>query len=278
MPPKETARSGPRHEARPQRRLHPVRKLQGGGRRGGGMGGGGMGGGGSSSSSPPSSGHPRVPLLLLKVVVGGALVGSQDVVVAAAALIQPRPLLGILLEHAAALVAEDEVAAAVHRVASGALLDEELALGALPQLLVLRKGREGRLGRVRVATLRLELLAAHPAVPGLAAADEAKGLDAERALELAVVLLPREDKGAARGGARAEAVLRLDAPLQREAIVALDVGGRLEAALDVLRGERHGTSRGLDAGAGEVFTEHLTNLDLLANERGEALHTEVVAA
>ena len=62
-------------------------------------------------------------------------------------------------------------------------------------------------------------------MPWLAATDEAERLVAERAVELAVALLPSEHERAARSWTRTEAVVGLNAALEGEPLIALDVGG-----------------------------------------------------
>ena len=121
-------------------------------------------------------------------------------------------------QHATAHVAEHEVAPAVHRVAAARLFHPEAALRALAQLLVLREGGEGGVGGVGVAVLGHVLLAAHAGVPRLAAADEAEGLAAHGAVELAVARVPRELEWAASSGAAVEVVGALDAPFERKTL------------------------------------------------------------
>lgn len=107
----------------------------------------------------------------------------------------------------------------MHRVAAHRLLDKVLALWALLELLLRRERVEELVGLVDVPVLGLVLLAPHARVPRRHAADEAEALLAQRAVELAVVLVEGEHELALGRRAHAHPVRRLDAPLQRQPLV-----------------------------------------------------------
>ena len=106
----------------------------------------------------------------------------------------------------------------MHRVAAVRLLHPKFALRALLQVGARGEGGEDLIRRLLVAVLRAVLLAAHAGVPRLAAADEAEGLAAHGAVELAVARVPRELEWAASSGAAVEVVGALDAPFERKTL------------------------------------------------------------
>ena len=154
-----------------------------------------------------------------------------------------------------------------HRVAARRLLDEELAPGALLEPLLRGEGREELVGLLDVAVLRLPRLAPHARVPRLGAAHEAERLVAQRALELAVVHVEGEHELAPRRGAAAHALVRLDAPLQRQALIPGDRLRLLEAARHVGRRQRL-AALGVDRRAAQLLGHHLA-LGHLAGHVGD---------
>jgi len=100
----------------------------------------------------------------------------------------------------------------VHGITPVSFFDPKPALRALPQPLLRSKGGKQLVRLILIAVFRLVLLAAQTGVPGLAAADEAKGLAADGALKLAVVLIPGKTEGAPSRRAAAHVVAAFHAP------------------------------------------------------------------